>query len=122
MLCFNSKHLSGNDVFLISPSPECITQIVFPPRCGALEKFTLYLINSDAQQIIFQRSSQNAKETIAISKQELLEKANKIIQEHDDFLEGMQADDVEQKSGVLVLKVNTFRRPGTADTQKCGRL
>lgn len=62
------------------------------------------------------------KETIAISKQELLEKANKIIQEHEDFLEGMQADDVEQKSGVLVLKVNTFRRPGPADTQKCGRL
>lgn len=45
----------------ISTSAECITQIVFPPRCGALEKFTLYLINSDAQQIIFQRSSQNAK-------------------------------------------------------------
>ena len=48
------------------------------------------------------------KETIAISKQELLEKANKIIQEHDDFLEGMQADDVEQKSGVLVFKGEYF--------------
>ena len=37
------------------------------------------------------------KETIAAGKAELLEKANKIIQKHDDFIEGMIADDVEQK-------------------------
>ncbi|WP_413482629.1 DUF2498 family protein [Morganella psychrotolerans] len=48
------------------------------------------------------------KETIAAGKAELLEKANKIIQEHDDFIEGMIADDVEQKCGVLVFKGEYF--------------
>ncbi|EED27896.1 DUF2498 family protein, partial [Vibrio sp. 16] len=36
-----------------------------------------------------------------ISQFELLMIANHIIQEHDDYIEGMRADSVEEKDGVL---------------------
>ncbi|MEH0758266.1 YciN family protein [Vibrio sp. 16] len=43
-----------------------------------------------------------------ISQFELLMIANHIIQEHDDYIEGMRADCVEEKDGVLVFKGNYF--------------
>ena len=50
--------------------------------------------------------------TQAISRQALLEKANALIKEHDDYLAGMQADDVSQPGDVLV-----FRGPFFLDDQ-----
>lgn len=43
-----------------------------------------------------------------ISKLELLMIANHVIQEHDDYIEGMRADSVEEKDDVLVFKGNYF--------------
>lgn len=43
-----------------------------------------------------------------ISEFELLLIANHIIQEHDDYIEGMRADSVEEKEDVLVFKGNYF--------------
>lgn len=42
----------------------------------------------------------------------MLEKANALIKEHDDYLAGMQADDVSQQGDVLV-----FRGPFFLDDQ-----
>ncbi|GAL36865.1 hypothetical protein YciN [Vibrio maritimus] len=43
-----------------------------------------------------------------ISPFDLLLIANQVIQEHDDYLDGMRADSVEEKDGVLVFKGNYF--------------
>ncbi|MGF1910389.1 YciN family protein [Vibrio kasasachensis] len=43
-----------------------------------------------------------------ISQFDLLLIANQVIQEHDDYLDGMRADSVEEKEGVLVFKGNYF--------------
>lgn len=43
-----------------------------------------------------------------ISKASLLELANQLIREHDDYLAGMLATDVAEKSGVLVFKGEYF--------------
>ncbi|KFI13799.1 DUF2498 family protein [Vibrio coralliilyticus] len=43
-----------------------------------------------------------------ISKFELLLIANHIIQEHEDYVEGMRANSVEEKDEVLVFKGNYF--------------
>lgn len=43
-----------------------------------------------------------------ISKQELLEKANEIIKNHDEYLDGMFVDNVEQHRDVLVFKGEFF--------------
>ncbi|NIY83912.1 YciN family protein [Vibrio hepatarius] len=43
-----------------------------------------------------------------ISKFELLLIANHVIQEHDDYIEGMRADSVEEKDDVLVFKGEYF--------------
>tara|TARA_Y100001956_G_scaffold2724_1_gene2779 strand:- start:3042 stop:3290 length:249 start_codon:yes stop_codon:yes gene_type:complete len=43
-----------------------------------------------------------------ISKFELLLIANHIIQEHDDYIEGMRADSVEEKEDVLIFKGEYF--------------
>jgi len=43
-----------------------------------------------------------------ISQSELLMIANHIIQDHDDYIEGMRTDSVEEKEGVLVFKGNYF--------------
>ncbi|KOO05274.1 YciN family protein [Vibrio nereis] len=43
-----------------------------------------------------------------ISQFELLLIANHMIQEHDDYIEGMRADSVEEKEDVLVFKGNYF--------------
>ncbi|MCD8548192.1 MAG: DUF2498 family protein [Aeromonadaceae bacterium] len=43
-----------------------------------------------------------------IDKVSLLAKANQLIQAHQDYQEGMQASDVEQKADVLVFKGDYF--------------
>ena len=43
-----------------------------------------------------------------ISEFELLMIANHVIQQHDDYIEGMRADSVEEKEDVLVFKGNYF--------------
>ncbi|MEF1288998.1 YciN family protein [Vibrio sp. M260118] len=43
-----------------------------------------------------------------ISPFELLIIANHLIQEHDDYIEGMRAESVEEKDDVLVFKGNYF--------------
>ena len=43
-----------------------------------------------------------------VSQIELLMIANHIIQEHDDYIDGMRADSVEEKEDVLVFKGNYF--------------
>lgn len=49
--------------------------------------------------------------TQAISRQALLEKANALIKEHDDYLAGMQADEVIQQGDVLVFRGPFFLMP-----------
>lgn len=49
-----------------------------------------------------------SKQTTPITTEMLLEKANKIIREHEDYLQGMRADHVEQKGNVLVFKGEYF--------------
>lgn len=43
-----------------------------------------------------------------IDRESLLAEANKIICEHEDFMQGMKATDVQQKSGVLVFRGEYF--------------
>lgn len=43
-----------------------------------------------------------------ISQFDLLLIANQVIQEHDDYIEGMRADTVEEKEGVLIFKGEYF--------------
>ncbi|WP_316674690.1 YciN family protein [uncultured Tolumonas sp.] len=43
-----------------------------------------------------------------IAKASLLELANEIMKEHDDYLAGMAVTDVNEKSGVLVFKGEYF--------------
>ncbi|TFF70823.1 DUF2498 family protein [Aeromonas taiwanensis] len=43
-----------------------------------------------------------------ITETALLEMANKIIREHEDFIHGMHADTVEQKGDILVFKGEFF--------------
>lgn len=43
-----------------------------------------------------------------ISKFELLLIANHVIQEHEDYIEGMRADSVEEKDDVLIFKGEYF--------------
>ena len=43
-----------------------------------------------------------------ISEIDLLMIANQIIQDHEDYIEGMRADSVEEKDDVLVFKGNYF--------------
>ncbi|QPG28733.1 DUF2498 family protein [Pantoea sp. SM3640] len=44
------------------------------------------------------------RSTQAISRQALLEKANALIKEHDNYLAGMQADEVSQQADMLVFR------------------
>ena len=44
------------------------------------------------------------KNTQPISRQALLEKANALIREHDDYFAGLEADDVIQQGDVLVFR------------------
>ncbi|QBH96182.1 DUF2498 family protein [Limnobaculum zhutongyuii] len=47
-------------------------------------------------------------QTSPISRQALLTEANEIIRNHEDFLHGMEATDVEQKGDVLVFRGEYF--------------
>ncbi|MCW2473826.1 MULTISPECIES: YciN family protein [unclassified Symbiopectobacterium] len=60
---------------------------------------------SDNETIAAEHS---ATEKVNIDRQTLLEEANRLIQNHDDYLHGMIATDVNQKSGVLVFKGDYF--------------
>ncbi|MGX9418335.1 DUF2498 family protein [Vibrio sp. WJH972] len=53
-----------------------------------------------------------------ITKFELLLIANQLIQEHDAYVEGMRADSVEEKEGVLVFKGNYFLDDNGLPTEK----
>ncbi|WP_172561446.1 YciN family protein [Vibrio furnissii] len=44
----------------------------------------------------------------SISEFDLLLIANQLIQEHENYMNGMRADSVEEKDGVLVFKGNYF--------------
>jgi len=44
------------------------------------------------------------KNTQPISRQALLEKANMLIREHDDYFAGLEADEVIQQGDVLVFR------------------
>ncbi|SFN54982.1 YciN family protein [Xenorhabdus japonica] len=46
--------------------------------------------------------------TIPIKREQLLKKANEIIKTHDDFIQGMCAESVEQKGGILVFRGEYF--------------
>ncbi|MBW7983191.1 YciN family protein [Enterobacillus tribolii] len=46
--------------------------------------------------------------TTPIDRETLLAEANKIIREHEDFIHGMEATDVEQKGDVLVFRGEYF--------------
>lgn len=46
--------------------------------------------------------------THPIDRETLLAQANKIIREHEDFIQGIKATDVEQKNGVLVFRGEYF--------------
>lgn len=46
--------------------------------------------------------------TTPIGREALLQEANNIIQQHDDYLQGMVANDVEQKGSVLVFRGEYF--------------
>ncbi|MDC9596237.1 YciN family protein [Xenorhabdus anantnagensis] len=47
-------------------------------------------------------------ETMPIKREQLLKKANEIIKTHDDFIQGMCAEGVEQKGGILVFRGKYF--------------
>ncbi|GKX54511.1 hypothetical protein SOASR030_06230 [Leminorella grimontii] len=47
-------------------------------------------------------------ETTPISRQALLKEANQLIRDHEDFIHGMEATDVEQKGSVLVFRGEYF--------------
>ncbi|EOI3463413.1 YciN family protein [Cronobacter dublinensis] len=46
--------------------------------------------------------------TQPIDRDSLLTQANKMIREHEDYIVGMEATDVEQKNGVLVFRGEYF--------------
>lgn len=46
--------------------------------------------------------------TQPIDRDSLLAQANKMIREHEDYIVGMEATDVEQKNGVLVFRGEYF--------------
>ncbi len=46
--------------------------------------------------------------TTPIDRKSLLIEANRIIREHDEYMHGMEATEVEQKDGVLVFRGEFF--------------
>lgn len=56
--------------------------------------------------------------TLPINRKALLEEANNIIRQHEDYLHGMVATDVEQKNGVLVFRGEYFLDPDGLPTAK----
>ncbi|MGY0146407.1 YciN family protein [Edwardsiella tarda] len=47
-------------------------------------------------------------ETAPITREQLLVEANQIIRDHEDYMQGMVATDVEQKGNVLVFRGEFF--------------
>ncbi|AVJ17902.1 hypothetical protein CLM71_12550 [Serratia sp. MYb239] len=56
--------------------------------------------------------------TSPINRETLLKEANNIIRQHEDYLHGMVATDVEQKNGVLVFRGEFFLDPDGLPTAK----
>ncbi|NUU66587.1 YciN family protein [Enterobacteriaceae bacterium BIT-l23] len=48
------------------------------------------------------------RQTQPVTRETLLEEANKIMSEHEDFIKGMIATDVVEKNGVLVFRGEYF--------------
>ncbi len=48
------------------------------------------------------------RQTQPATRETLLEEANKIMREHEDFIQGMIATDVVEKNGVLVFRGEYF--------------
>lgn len=57
-------------------------------------------------------------ETTPISREALLEEANRIIRSHEDFIHGMEATDVEQKGNVLVFRGSSLWTKTVCQRQK----
>ncbi|CAI0754791.1 YciN family protein [Serratia proteamaculans] len=57
-------------------------------------------------------------DTSPIAREALLEEANKLIRQHDEYLHGMVATDVEQKGSVLVFRGEFFLDPDGLPTIK----
>ncbi|MDE9452875.1 DUF2498 family protein [Xenorhabdus bovienii] len=57
-------------------------------------------------------------ETLSIKCEQLQEKANEIIRKHDDFIQGIYTDDIEQKGKVLVFKGEYFLNSDSLPTVK----
>ncbi|MBU3892604.1 YciN family protein [Serratia rhizosphaerae] len=57
-------------------------------------------------------------DTSPINREALLKEANNIIRQHEDYLHGMVATDVEQKNGVLVFRGEYFLDPDGLPTAK----
>ncbi len=53
-----------------------------------------------------------------VSEFELLLIANQLIQDHDQYFEGLRADSVEEKDGVLVFKGDYFLDDNDLPTEK----
>ena len=56
--------------------------------------------------------------TSAISREALLVEANKVIREHEDYMHGMLATEVEQKGNVLVFRGEFFMDEDGFPTRK----
>ncbi|WP_387464259.1 DUF2498 family protein [Photorhabdus sp. RM323S] len=48
------------------------------------------------------------KGTTPIKREQLLEKANRVIRQHEDFIQGMHVGDVAQKGNILVFRSEFF--------------
>lgn len=57
-------------------------------------------------------------ETTPIKREALLVEANQIIKEHEDYMQGMEATEVEQKGGVLVFRGEFFLDEDGIPTRK----
>ncbi|NLS55600.1 YciN family protein [Hafnia alvei] len=57
-------------------------------------------------------------ETTPIKREALLAEANQIIKEHDDYMQGMEATEVEQKGDVLVFRGEFFLDEDGIPTRK----
>lgn len=56
--------------------------------------------------------------TAPIARDQLLAEANEIIRQHEDYIHGMQATEVEQKGPVLVLRGEFFLNSDGLPTAK----
>lgn len=57
-------------------------------------------------------------ETTPIKREALLAEANQIIKDHEDYMQGMEATEVEQKGGVLVFRGEFFLDEDGIPTRK----